>query len=1024
MARWLAATAGFALAVTLVGTWFVVEWVPSSGFIVTARIVLLVGVLLGGFFLVRSSSARAGVVRILESRLPASEGRFATYADTKRRGNKPDLLPLLIRECELLVTANPVVGIVTRRETLLPLLVGAVCLLMLGFFVFLGSSHWQHAAQRLWLGDLIADSQPRIAVSPGDVVAPRGADVVIEAEALGFPADAMAVNAYSQNRGEWESVRMSEVADGKFGFVFVAVGSEVEYYVSSRSVNSERYTIHVAELPSVIAVAVSYEYPDWTNLPVAHRLDGDVTALAGTRVEVTVTTDRPVENGVLVVNGRETAVTVSGNDAAGDFTVEEHGTWYFAVRHEGELARISDVFRIRVAADELPEVTFVWPGRDRQATSIEEVGLRFRVHDDYGVESLNLGYSVNGSPWIDVALHVNEAEHNLFLEDLRTPDGRELRPGDVISFYAEVHDHRQRTRTALYFIDVRPFDKRYRESQQVTGAGEGSGGSELDISQRQKEILSATWNLINKQINEDPASSRIKDEAAVVAMLQERLKDQVEVVIQRAGARMLDRDSSVGGFVEELKNAADAMEPVPEMLSEANLRDAVPAEQRALTHLRTAEATIREVDVSLTRNSRGRGTSQDSLSELIDLEMDPERNRYEMPEDPQFTKNSQAEEAPEWQQLEELANRQEQLARQRRLDEETEASRWQQARLERELEELRQQLANRRQNARSSANELQQAINAVERAQRQMGENTSESQPDPERSAARAMRQAAQSLRRAGNEDMRETLADLRRQVDRLVREQETVMQRLDEVERRTLDEANEDKVNPWQDFSMVEEADSTRRMREELSVVRKDVADAARTVEEKAAETARLLREALSELDEDRIEERLTSTADMFEMGRPLFGRGHEEIVRRGLGRFADRLTEAEQQLARTLAQDDRARPIDQVRGLRESLARLQQGNPAGTEALADIARGVDELTDRLGREGEVHPDFGRDRYRVLGTNPENADELYRMIRTRLDLIEVALMSGSAESIRAQESRDVARDAGAAAEYFRTLSR
>jgi hypothetical protein len=212
--------------------------------------------------------------------------------------------------------------------------------------------------------------------------------------------------------------------------------------------------------------------------------------------------------------------------------------------------------------------------------------------------------------------------------------------------------------------------------------------------------------------------------------------------------------------------------------------------------------------------------------------------------------------------------------------------------------------------------------------------------------------------------------------------------------------------------------------MREELSVVRKDVADAARTVEEKAAETARLLREALSELDEDRIEERLTSTADMFEMGRPLFGRGHEEIVRRGLGRFADRLTEAEQQLARTLAQDDRARPIDQVRGLRESLARLQQGNPAGTEALADIARGVDELTDRLGREGEVHPDFGRDRYRVLGTNPENADELYRMIRTRLDLIEVALMSGSAESIRAQESRDVARDAGAAAEYFRTLSR
>ena len=46
----------------------------------------------------------------------------------------------------------------------------------------------------------------------------------------------------------------------------------------------------------------------------------------------------------------------------------------------------------------------------------------------------------------------------------------------MISFYAEAHDHTQEVRTALYFVDVRPFDKTYRESQEMAGGSVGGNG--------------------------------------------------------------------------------------------------------------------------------------------------------------------------------------------------------------------------------------------------------------------------------------------------------------------------------------------------------------------------------------------------------------------------------------------------------------------------------------------------------------------------------------------------------------------
>ena len=270
------------------------------------------------------------------------------------------------------------------------------------------------------------------------------------------------------------------------------------------------------------------------------------------------------------------------------------------------------------------------------------------------------------------------------------PDGateRALRPGDVVAFFAEARDRGHATRSALYFADVRPFERRYRE-QQGSGGG-GSGGPGIDIAARQRDIVSATWNLIRERDSGARVGQELADRTDMLALLQERLMAQVDTLIERSEGRGLSASAEIDVFVTELAQAREHMAPAVERLAEHALAEALPLEQKALQHALAAEAGLRDVNVTLSSEGQpGNGGMDRSLSELIDLEMDPERNRYEVPRQP-GSENGQPTDDAEWRRLAELARRQEALARSAG-PEEMPVSRWQRERLSRELEEMRE----------------------------------------------------------------------------------------------------------------------------------------------------------------------------------------------------------------------------------------------------------------------------------------------------------------------------------------------
>ena len=62
----------------------------------------------------------------------------------------------------------------------------------------------------------------------------------------------------------------------------------------------------------------------------------------------------------------------------------------------GEKVDASPQYTIDVLDDQPPSVRFTKPGRDTQASPVEEVFLEARADDDFGVKQLQLFYSVNG----------------------------------------------------------------------------------------------------------------------------------------------------------------------------------------------------------------------------------------------------------------------------------------------------------------------------------------------------------------------------------------------------------------------------------------------------------------------------------------------------------------------------------------------------------------------------------------------------------------------------------------------------
>jgi len=726
-----AAAAMGTLLVTCIAVWLFNREGFASSITVSARVILaallaVVAVLL--VWLPLRRLARDDGSKVFEQRLPEEHGRIQTYLDSKRRevqGIASPLIELLAADAANIAEKTPPSEIVSSRRLTLGAALAGLAVITLGLLLGFGPSYWGFGSRHLLLGAELpreAITLKRIVVMPGDATVRRNSDVSIRAAVEGFRAENAQVFVRFADQQQWEGAPMRLDENGEFDFKLYAVRGPLAYYIDADGFRSTEHNIGVVDLPRIEKVRLTYSYPEWTGLdPLTDEESRDISAVEGTDVKVEVFADAPLDAPALIVDGRSQELENKAGASVGNIEVSDPGTYQIGARVADEFVALSDEYKIEIVADEKPTIQIRKPGRDWRATSIEEVPVHIKAEDDFKLRDVTLHYSVNGGQWqkmpVGGGARRSENEQLLSMEQLGEEESAEhkLSPGDLVSYYATARDRKQSVQTDLFMVQVQPFERTFKQAQSGGAGGSGGMGDEQGaISERQREILLATWNLQRNDERNTRSRQQLEDSARMLSEFQTTLATQARTLAQRTRARMdVDSDERIKTFVESLERAAGLMEPAAGHLSAFRLQEAVTPEQQALQQLLRAESAFREVQVSMQQEGGGEGSqAARNFEEMFELEMDVEKSQYES-ESQLSQQNSQQEVSEAIRKLKELAERQEKLAQEQRLAQNTPEQRWRQEQLRREAEDLRRRLNEMKRQQQSSQ---QQAGNSSKQA--------------------------------------------------------------------------------------------------------------------------------------------------------------------------------------------------------------------------------------------------------------------------------------------------------------------
>ncbi len=923
---------------------------------------------------------RRWATRIAELRIPGFEERLLTFSE---RNNPANPFTELLAEDALRVARAHSNEDITKARSLRAFAVSAIASAgALIWMIAAGPGYWGYGASLLWVGTAHAGTRPLydIRVQPGNKTIRRKSDQVITAHLAGFSTDQVALHAKYHGAAKWEQAPMQQQRNGNgYQFLFAGLSDSVDYYVQAGATQSKHYTIGVKDLPGVKRVRVTVHFPSKLQLQdVVEDPGGDIRAVEGSEAEISVLTDRPLERGTLVLDNRS-KIDLSpgeGNWLSARLRVEKDGSYHVAALDGNEAVRISDDYFIEAKKDEPPTVRIARPGRDPHVSPIEEVPVTVEANDDFGLHGLDLHYSVNGSaekviPLLD-AKAVKDAKRGttLYLENFK------LVPGDLVTLYATARDASKTSRSDIVFAQVEPFDYKFRQLQQMSSEGT-MGGQDNRISERQKEVIAATWN----EIKDGPKDrSKTAEEAHFLASLESKLGQQAKTLADRMRSReLVGASSEFEGFSHQMDQASDAMNQAAGELKPDKWHDALAPEQKALQALLRAEAMFRDIQVAFGRSGRGMGSNGASrnLERLFDLELDTTKNQYETGESASSAGAQQKALDEALQRLKMLAKRQQELGAQRPRQQAFE-QRWQEEQLRREAEQLRRDMEQAQQNqstdsgrgeGQQTAGALRDATNALQRAEDEMRKAVSDGDTAAQQRAAAQLRQAENLLNDMQRQQTGKSVEQLAQQAQSIANAQEQIQNRVKQMygtgeTTGPKDLSSSDGSMPamddprfgsgyrrryWQPLEIEPARTATQqekavagdkeKLAEQLQELERRMQEQAQSVADSHPNASSKLLNALAEAQQKELALRMKKSAEWMREGYGSRTLSLEDSVTAGAEQLSRQLRDAQQalnaagQAGRAQGTDAASRALAQVQTLRNQLAqrRSQESGQTG---------------------------------------------------------------------------------------------
>lgn len=621
-----------------------------------------------------------------------------------------------------------------------------------------------------------------VTLTPGDAEVERGSRLIIEARFNGpVPADAMLIVSEPDGKIRDRLPMRLTVDEQVYGGLISKVDADTKYHVEFANQKSQEHTITVFDYPALVRADVIVTPPEYTKLPAKETKNTQkVTALEGSKIawriqvnkpliaEVTSKSD-PFSSHLVAAElfGEDKTIiplTPSSEDPTvleAVFTAEKSQKYRLHLVDEADRANKNPPwFKVTVQSNGLAKIEVVFPKRDLQVSSIQELPVEAKISDDLGVTKSGAVFSINGNSKEIIFRHpVTEPKQKQDVRAELTLETENAQPRQLVSYYLWAEDtgpkgEVRRAMSDMFFADVRHFEDIFREMEAPPSEpGEPKPKSDklVDLV---KQIVNATWRIIR-----DTNAGRTMDSAAPdVDVVDQSVGIALEQV--KEGMEEAEDAEVKQALTEAWKALKDAQPPLQQASAEKKrspINQALTFEQTALEWLHRAQSREHQVMRQNSPPQPGAG-QQANKNQLMDLELKQQEKRYE--EEKVATEAQSAEQQENLQvlnRLKELARRQEALAEkmkelqnqiaEAKTDEEKEELDNQLKRLQAEQEQLLRDLddLNERMEKPENAENMAEAKEQLEQTREKVNEAVEqlkeEKLADAANSATRAQRE-------------------------------------------------------------------------------------------------------------------------------------------------------------------------------------------------------------------------------------------------------------------------------------------
>jgi hypothetical protein len=356
--------------------------------------------------------------------------------------------------------------IVDREQPRRTLLLGLVSVACIALVVSLAPVPFGAAWQRImsYNTSFLPAAPYTLVLSPKSDTVMRGSSVRIVVRAEGVPPEELTINVREHGSDRFQPWTIKRDTGSTYVYTIPGITRSVDVYAQGAwleaGVRTDTAQIIVLDRPLVRTLRGRVTPPAYTRMASTEltEQEADVTALAGSVVDLSVQSNKELRSATLVIARDADSATsdtvripmqVAGTSARGRFAVNGQGTYSIEiVDRDGTRNQEPPTYRIVALTDAYPTITLVQPTQDVELTQQATVSVVTSITDDYGFTRLRLYYRLQSSRYaqpeknfraIDIPLLGDGTVRDVpYIWNLAKID---VTPEDTYEMYLEVADN-------------------------------------------------------------------------------------------------------------------------------------------------------------------------------------------------------------------------------------------------------------------------------------------------------------------------------------------------------------------------------------------------------------------------------------------------------------------------------------------------------------------------------------------------------------------------------------------------------